>query len=85
MHHVAPPLALLFTLATASDADLLGCRKPAERYEAAVAEVVEAMRAYEKCVSTSRGRDTCSAEFSDIDLAQDGFEAAVSEYAKACR
>lgn len=52
---------------------------------AALSEVTEALRAYEQCVAASGARYACSVEFSDLDLAQDGFESAVTEYAKGCQ
>jgi hypothetical protein len=76
---------LALALGSAVDTDADACRKAADRYEIAVAEVVDAVRAYEKCVSASRARDACAAEFEDLDLAQDRFETAVSDYGSGCR
>jgi hypothetical protein len=76
---------LALTLGSAVDTDADACRKAADRYEIVVAEVVDALRAYEKCVSASRARDACTAEYEDLDLAQDRFETAVSDYGSGCR
>jgi hypothetical protein len=60
-------------------------RRMAERFDAAKAEVSNAVRVYEKCVGESRGGDSCVDEFSDLDLSQDRFENAVAEFDKVCR
>jgi hypothetical protein len=72
-------------LVPGAEADRDACRKAAVSYEIALSEVTDALRSYEKCIVASRGRDSCSEEFSDLDVAQDQFETAVSEYDKWCR
>ena len=53
-------MLLALALGSAVDTHADACRKAADRYEIAVAEVVDAVRAYEKCVSASRARDACT-------------------------
>jgi hypothetical protein len=84
MYSVVVTLVAL-ALVPGADADRDGCRKAADQYEIALSEVTDALRSYEKCIVASRGRDTCSAEFSDLDVAQDQFETAVAEYKERCR
>jgi hypothetical protein len=60
------------------------CKRVGQRYEAAKKEVIEAVRAYERCIAASRARETCEAEFGDLDLAQDRYERAVADYRDAC-
>jgi hypothetical protein len=74
---------LVFVVGSMSDTD--ACRQVANRYEMAAAAIIDALRIYEKCVDASHGRDDCSAEYSDLDVAQDRFETAVSEYNERCR
>jgi hypothetical protein len=76
---------LVFVVAPTGDGDRNACQQAAKRYEIAVTEVTDTLRSYEKCIVASRGRDPCSEEFSDLDVAQDRFEAAVSEYEERCR
>jgi hypothetical protein len=76
---------VLFVIASTAGSDTDACRQAAKRYEVAAAAITDALRSYEKCIAASRGRDSCSAEFSDLDAAQDRFEAAVSEYDERCR
>jgi hypothetical protein len=76
---------LVFVVASMADSNTDACQRVAMRYEIAAAAITDALRSYEKCIAASRGRDTCSAEFSDLDVAQDRFETAVSEYDERCR
>jgi hypothetical protein len=76
---------LVFAAAATTDGDRDACQRSAKRYEIALTEVTDALRSYEKCIVASRGRDPCSEEFSDLDLAQDRFETAVTEYEERCR
>jgi hypothetical protein len=41
-----------------------------DRYNEATSEVADALRAYSRCVSDSRGHDDCSSEFSRLRSAQ---------------
>ena len=61
------------------------CGKLSAGDETAVAAVTDALRTYEKCPSASFGRDSCSAEFGDLDMAQDGIKTAIAVYEKVCR
>jgi hypothetical protein len=61
------------------------CREAVDRYNEATGEVADALRAYSRCVSDSRGHDDCSSEFSRSRSAQDDFEAAVSDYESECQ
>jgi hypothetical protein len=70
--------------ASAANADPTSCREAADHYKSAVAEVSETVRNYTTCVSDSRGHDSCSTEFLQLQQAQDGFESAVSEYESEC-
>jgi hypothetical protein len=47
--------------------------------------IFEAVRADERCIVASRGREPCGEEFADLDLAQAQYERAVVEYSEACR
>lgn len=60
------------------------CKRVGQRYEAAKAEVIDAVRSYERCIAASRARETCEAEFADLDLAQDRYERTVADYRDAC-
>jgi uncharacterized protein YgiB involved in biofilm formation len=80
---VIPAAFMALALALGLDTDV--CAQSGKRYEAMKTEVVQALRDYERCVAESRGRDTCEAEYGDLDLAQARFEAAVADYARECR
>ena len=73
----------LLTLALAADrpASVADCDKINARYKSTIAAISDALRTYEKCVSASQGRDDCSGEFGDLDLAAAGFEKMVAAYA----
>jgi hypothetical protein len=66
-------------------ADPAECREAVDRYSEATSEVADALRAYSRCVSDSRGHDDCSSEFSRLRSAQDDFETAVSDYESECQ
>ena len=68
-----------------ADSDTEACQRAAKRYEIAADAVTDALHTYKKCIGASRGRDPCSAEFSDLDVAQDRFETVVIEYDERCR
>jgi len=75
---------LLLAVFTAPNTDLADCGNLADRYNAAVAKVVEALRHYEKCIATSNERSDCEAEMQALDNAHDDFTDAVDD-AKDCR
>ena len=66
-------------------ADPAECREAVDRYNEATSEVADALRAYSRCVSDSRGHDDCSSEFSRLRSAQDDFETAVSDFESECQ
>jgi hypothetical protein len=74
--------ALTLTSPPISDRD---CRAAAERREAAVSEVIDAVRAYEKCVLSSQKRDDCASQLDELDSAHDEFADEVSEYPSGCQ
>jgi hypothetical protein len=60
------------------------CRAASERRDAAVAQVIDALRAYEKCVLSGRNRDDCAGQLDELDSAHDEFADAISEYPSGC-
>ena len=83
MHSLSAGLVVL-ALLVAPDADKADCGNIADRYAAAVAQVVDALRSYAKCVAASDKRDDCAAQMQALDNAHDNFADAVAD-AKACR
>lgn len=75
---------VVLALLAAPDADKADCGNLADRYTAAVSEVVDALRSYAKCVAMSDRRDDCAAQMQALDNAHDDFADAVAD-AKACR
>ena len=59
------------------------CQSAGEAFQAVVAKVTNALRAYEQCVSASKGQDKCSAEMQQLDDAHDDFEDAVLGWGSA--
>jgi hypothetical protein len=70
-------VALTLTSPPIADRD---CRIAAERREAAVAQVIDALRAYEKCILSGQKQDDCAGQLDELDSAHDEFADAVSEY-----
>jgi hypothetical protein len=56
------------------------CRAASERHEAAVSEVIEALRACEKCVRSRQNRDDCAVQMDELNSAHVEFAEAVSEF-----
>jgi hypothetical protein len=83
LHSLSAGLVALVLLA-APDADKADCSTVADRYTAAVAQVVDALSSYAKCVSTSAKGDDCATQMQALDNAHDDFADAVAD-AKACR
>ncbi|MGC2415069.1 MAG: hypothetical protein WA459_20520 [Stellaceae bacterium] len=83
MYSLSAGLVALALLA-APDADKADCTTLADRYTAAVAQVVDALSLYAKCVSASAKKDDCAAEIRALDDAHDDFADAVAD-AKACQ
>jgi hypothetical protein len=80
-------LALLICLGCASVAlaDPAACSDAADGYNSAANDVTDALQSYAGCVDSSEGHDDCSAEFSQLQTAQDDFESAVSDYDTECQ
>jgi hypothetical protein len=83
LHTLSAGLVAL-ALLTVPDAGKGECGAVADRYMAAVAQVVDALRSYAKCVAASDKRDDCAAEIQALDNAHDDFADAVAD-AKACQ
>ncbi len=75
---------LALALLAAPNTVRVDCGNAADRYTAAVAQVIDALRTYEKCVSSNDKRYDCAAEMQALDDAHDDFADAVAD-AKACR
>jgi hypothetical protein len=81
--HTLSGLAVALTLTSPPTADP-DCRAASERREAAVSEVIDALRAYEKCILSSQKRDDCARQLDELDSAHDEFADEVSEYPSGC-
>jgi len=75
-------VALTLTSPPISDRD---CRAASERREHAVSEVIDALRAYEKCILLGQKRDDCAGQLDELDSAHDEFADVVSEYPSGCQ
>ena len=75
-------VALALTSPPITDRD---CRAASERHERAVSEVINALRAYEKCIVSGQKQDDCSGQIDELDSAQDEFADAVSQYPSGCQ
>jgi hypothetical protein len=74
---------IALALLAAPDTQRADCGNAADRYTAAVARVLDALRQYEKCVAASARRDDCAAQMQTLDDAHDKFADAVAD-AKRC-
>jgi hypothetical protein len=83
LHSLSAGLVAL-ALLVAPNVDKADCGNVADRYAAAVAEVVNALRSYATCVAASDKRDDCAAQMQALDDAHDDFADAVAD-AKTCR
>ena len=87
MNHLANTLfaLALFTVPNTERAD---CGNLEDRYRAAVAQVIGALRSYESCVAESAkggaARRDCATEMQALDDAHDSFADAVADE-KTCR
>ena len=81
--HAFSGLVVALTLTSPPIADR-DCRIAAERREAAVDQVIDALRAYEKCVLSSQKRDDCAGQLDELDSAHDEFADSVAEYPNGC-
>ena len=61
------------------------CRDATDQYMLAVSVLADAIQVYAGCIVDSNGRDDCSIEFSRLQLAQDNFVVAVSDYQSECQ
>ena len=77
----ATVVALTLTSPPVTERD---CRAASERRETAVSEVINALRAYEKCILAGQNRDECAGQFDELESAHDEFADAVSEYPSGC-
>jgi hypothetical protein len=82
LHSLSAGLVALALLA-APDADTADCSTLPDRYTAAVAQVVDSLSLYAKCVSASEKRDDCASQMQALDNAHDDFVDAVAD-ANAC-
>ena len=71
-------------LLAAPNVDKADCGHLADRYTAAAAKVIDALRDYEKCVSSGDKHDDCAAAMQALDTAHDDFADAVDD-AKTCK
>jgi hypothetical protein len=69
---------------TAPDVRKADCGNLADRHAAAAAKVIDALRSYEKCVSSGDRRNDCAAEMQALDSAHDDFADAVDDL-KTCK
>jgi hypothetical protein len=74
-------IALTVTSPPITDRD---CRAASERREGAVSQVVDALRAYQRCILSGQKRDDCSSQIDELDSAQDEFADAVAGYPIGC-
>jgi hypothetical protein len=77
-------VALASTIGASATADPESCRDALDQLRSAKSEVIDGIRAFASCVSSSDGHDDCSTEFSTLHSAEDDFESAVSEYESEC-
>ena len=60
------------------------CPEALASYNEMVIAVHAAVRAYERCVAASLGRDDCGADYIELQVTQRDFEAAVDEWRAKC-
>jgi hypothetical protein len=83
LHSLSASLLALALLA-APEADKGDCSHLADRRTAAVAKVIDALRGYEKCISSGDKGNDCAAEMQALDTAHDDYADAVED-AKTCQ
>jgi hypothetical protein len=83
LHSLSAGLLALAVL-TAPDVKKADCGSLADRHTAAAAKVIDALRSYEKCVSSGGRRNDCAAEMEMLDAAHDVFSDAVDDL-KPCK
>jgi len=77
----ATVVALTLTSPPVTERD---CRAASERRETAVSEVINALRAYEKCILSGQNRDDCAGQMDELNSAHDEFADAISEKPNGC-
>ena len=79
--YTLPAVLVALTLLPDAPAE---CVTAAKDYAAVLDAVTVAVRAYERCVGTSQGRNRCADEIDDLDGTHRDFEDAVAEFQRAC-
>jgi len=74
----------LLIIAAVGGAEISPCEAAQSAFRNVVSALMDATHDYEQCVRNSNGRDDCSTVFSDLDVAQERFEAVVADLRK-CR
>jgi hypothetical protein len=77
--HIIYAGAAVLALLTVPNTERTDCGNAADRYTASVAGVVNALRAYEKCIAHSDKKDDCAAQMQALDNAHDNFADAVAD------
>jgi len=75
----------LLVLIAIGGTDVSPCQATREVFHKAIEGLRGDLSAYKQCSDGSNGRDDCSTEYADLDLAQDRYEMAVAELTKHCR
>jgi hypothetical protein len=75
---------LMVALLPVPNTERADCANLADRTRAAAAKVIEALRVYEKCLSSGDAHNDCEREMQTVDDAHDDFVDPVAE-AKSCR
>jgi hypothetical protein len=60
------------------------CEEATDTYNRRMRDLTSSIRGYFECVSSSRGHDDCSSEFSRVRSNQDDFERAIRDYKSEC-
>jgi len=83
VRHLSAGLIVL-ALLPAPNTERADCANLADRTRAAAAKVIDAIRTYERCVSSAGRGEDCEAEMQALDNAHDDFADAVAD-AKPCQ
>ena len=79
--HTWPAVLVALTLLPDAPAE---CVTAAKDYAAVLDGVTVAVRAYERCVASSQGRNHCADEIDDLDGTHRDFEDAVAAFQRVC-
>ncbi|HEX3862944.1 MAG TPA: hypothetical protein VHY35_14745 [Stellaceae bacterium] len=82
--HILSLSLVTVALLTAGEPDKSDCSAANQQYTATVNKVIEAARAYEKCVSAGDKHSDCSTEMQALDSSHDDFADAVADL-KDCK